>query len=154
MADRIANDYRIRGESKSGIPVPYFTHSEELVALKFLDIVIQNDPRKFLKTREKEIMINRWKQESPKQSQWFSLQDRFLAEMEMNHHKEPVVCRKPLTQCKDEVEPHTPISHVNCFQPNGFGSVQNLCRVSENHCDCFGESCFHRLIMISLFRGF
>ena len=73
MADRIANDYRIRGESKSGIPVPYFTHSEELVALKFLDIVIQNDPRKFLKTREKEIMINRWKQDSPKQSQWFSL---------------------------------------------------------------------------------
>jgi hypothetical protein len=71
-ADKVANEFRVRGEGKSSSPVPYFSVTEECVVVKFNGKVIQNDPRKFLKALEREQMIETWKKKAPKQFLWFS----------------------------------------------------------------------------------
>ena len=72
LADKIANDFRVRGDCKSASPVPYFSLTEEDVVLQYGEKVIQNDPRRFLKSLEKERMIEFWKK-APKQFEWFAL---------------------------------------------------------------------------------
>jgi ribonuclease HI len=69
MADAIANEYRRKGENKA--PTPYFIESEEQFIFQYGSLNVQGDPRSFLKAREKEQMINIWKNKAPKQAQWF-----------------------------------------------------------------------------------
>ena len=83
MADKIANKFRLLGENKSSVPVQYFTKTEELVVLEHRGLRIQNDPRKFLKSLEKQNLIETWKAASPKQSEWFSLHPTQI----LNHAK-------------------------------------------------------------------
>jgi hypothetical protein len=68
-ADKIANTYRRIGQATEA--VPYFTESEERFLLKHKETVIQQDIRVFLKSLEKEGMLEIWKQRAPKQAQWF-----------------------------------------------------------------------------------
>jgi ribonuclease HI len=70
LADKIANEFRTVGENKFSPPAPYLSLGEESIVLQCADKIIQNDPRKFLKSLEMEKMIEHWKK-APKQVEWY-----------------------------------------------------------------------------------
>ena len=69
-ADRLANKFRVHGELSE--PAPYLWDTEELLVLQHGDIIVQGDPRSYLKRLEKEHMIRVWKDKASKQAKWFT----------------------------------------------------------------------------------
>jgi len=67
-ADKMANKYRLQGESTG--PVPYLISTEEPIILEFKGSNVQGDPRTFLKKMAKQRMADTWRSK-PKQSEWF-----------------------------------------------------------------------------------
>lgn len=68
VADAMANKFRLHGESIG--PVPYLVSTEEPLLLESQGLIVQGDPRKFLKKMTKERMANIWRTK-PKQAEWF-----------------------------------------------------------------------------------
>jgi hypothetical protein len=69
-ADRLANKFRLIGESSA--PAPYLWEAEESLLFKHSNKNVQGDPRAYLKKLEKEYMIKVWKEKAPKQCRWFT----------------------------------------------------------------------------------
>jgi len=63
MADRLANSFRKKGEASQ--PAPYLLESEEPLLFQHKDIVVQSDPRDYLKRLETQKMIDDWKFKAP-----------------------------------------------------------------------------------------
>ena len=70
MADVIANEYRRQGERMS--PCLYFMEDEEQFLLQHKNIIIQGDMRVYLKSLEKDKLLEVWKSSAPKQAKWAS----------------------------------------------------------------------------------
>jgi hypothetical protein len=70
QADHIANLYRSLGETRG--PVLYFTQAEERFILTHKGKSIQSDTRSYIKSVEKEKMIDMWKLKAPRQQEFFS----------------------------------------------------------------------------------
>jgi hypothetical protein len=68
LADIIANEYRRQGELKP--PCSYFIDTEEMFYLEHKGLSIQGDARSYLKSLEKEIMLQSWTRKAPKQAKW------------------------------------------------------------------------------------
>ena len=68
-ADRLANRFRIKGESSQ--PAPYLLETEESLLFQHKNIVVQGDPRVYLKRLELQKMIAEWKEKAPKQAGWY-----------------------------------------------------------------------------------
>ena len=68
LADTIANEYQRQGELKP--PCLYFLDTEEMFHLEHKGVSIQGDVRSYLKSLEKEIMLQLWSQKAPKQAKW------------------------------------------------------------------------------------
>jgi len=73
-ADRLANQFRIKGEAS--VPASYLLEFEESLLLLHNNLVVQGDPRDYLKRLEKQKMIDIWKTKAPKQSMWLLKQHR------------------------------------------------------------------------------
>src|SRR6185437_10946176 len=69
-ADRLANKFRLKGESSQ--PAPYFWETEEALLFQHGNVSVQGDPRSYLKRLEQDQMIKIWKQKAPKQAKWFT----------------------------------------------------------------------------------
>jgi len=69
-ADRLANRFRVLGETSK--PSPYLLATEEALLFEHKHVIVQCDPRDYLKRLEKEIMKDLWKKKAPKQSEWVS----------------------------------------------------------------------------------
>jgi hypothetical protein len=69
-ADRIANKFRLQGESSP--PAPYLWETEEALLFKHGKVSVQGDPRTYLKRLETDLMIRIWKDKAPKQAKWFT----------------------------------------------------------------------------------
>ena len=65
-ADRLANKFRLKGESSE--PAPYFWETEEALLFQHGNVSVQGDPRSYLKRLEQDHMIKIWKQKAPKQA--------------------------------------------------------------------------------------
>jgi ribonuclease HI len=68
-ADRLANNFRLLGEASQ--PAPYLLETEESLLFFHNNLLMQGDPRDFLKSLEKQAMIDTWKTKAPKQASWF-----------------------------------------------------------------------------------
>ena len=69
-ADVMANEYRRLEEKKPACP--YFTEAEEQYVLQHKRVNIQGDARSFLKSLERQQMLEIWMKKAPKQAQWMT----------------------------------------------------------------------------------
>ena len=69
-ADRLANNFRLKGEKSP--PAHYLLETDELFFLQHNNLVVQGDPRDYLKQLEKDFMMKTWKEKAPKQAKWFT----------------------------------------------------------------------------------
>ena len=69
-ADRLANQFRLKGESSE--PAPHLWETEEGLLFQHGNVTVQGDPRSYLKRLEKDQMLNIWKEKAPKQRKWFT----------------------------------------------------------------------------------
>ena len=68
LADHVANMYRRLGQLMP--PKPYFTEFEERFVMFHNDKCLQGDVRHYLKSLERDKMLETWKNSAPKQAMW------------------------------------------------------------------------------------
>ena len=68
MADRLANSFRLLAECEA--PKKYFMEAEERFILTHDGMVIQGDPRLYLKKFARTKMMDIWKEKCEKQGEW------------------------------------------------------------------------------------
>ena len=69
-ADRLANKFRVHGELSE--PAPYLWDTEELLVFQHGNVIVQGDPRSYLKRLEKEHMVMSGKTKLPNRAEWFT----------------------------------------------------------------------------------